>query len=45
MQKRRTGSMVSERWIRETRAYVLEFLRAPNFPEFSEQGGRGPEVE
>jgi hypothetical protein len=45
MQKRRTGSMVSERWIRETREYFLEFLRATNFPEFSEQGGRGPEVE
>ena len=45
MQKSRTGSMVSERWIRETREYVLEFLRATNFPEFSEQGGRGPEVE
>ena len=45
MQKRRSGSMVSERWIRETREYVLEFLRATNFPEFSEQGGRGPEVE
>jgi hypothetical protein len=36
MQKRRTGSMVSEQWIRETRKY---------FPEFSEQGKRGPEVE
>jgi len=37
--------MVSERWIRETREYFLEFLRATNFPEFAEQGGRGPEVE
>jgi hypothetical protein len=45
MQKSRTGSMVSEQWIRETREYFLEFLRATNFPEFSEQGERGPEVE
>lgn len=45
MQKHRTGSMVSAQWIRETREYVLEFLRATNFPEFSESGERGPEVE
>lgn len=45
MQKSRTGSMVSEQWIRETRKYVLEFLGATNFPEFSEPGERGPEVE
>jgi hypothetical protein len=45
MQKSRTGSMISERWIRETREYFLEFLRATNFPEFSAQGERGPEVE
>jgi hypothetical protein len=45
MQKSRTGSMISERWIRETREYFLEFLRAPNFPECSAQGERGPEVE
>jgi hypothetical protein len=37
--------MVSEQWIRETREYFLEFLRATKFPEFSEQGDRGPEVE
>jgi hypothetical protein len=45
MPQSRTGSMVSERWIRETREYFLEFLRATNFPEFSKQGERGPEVE
>jgi hypothetical protein len=45
MPQSRMGSMVSERWIRETREYFLEFLRATNFPEFSEQGERGPEVE
>lgn len=43
MQKHRTGSMVSAQWIRETREYFLEFLRATNFPEFSEHGERGPE--
>ena len=45
MQKRRTGSMVSERWIRETREYFLEFLRATKFPDFAEPRERGPEVE
>lgn len=45
MQKRRTGSMISEQWIRETRKYFLEFLRATNFPECSTQRERGPEVE
>ena len=37
--------MVSEQWIRETRQYFLEFLRATNFPEFSAHEDRGPEVE
>lgn len=45
VQKRRTGSMVSAQWVRETRGYVLEFLRATNFPEFSVQRERGPAVE
>lgn len=45
MQKSRTGSMISEQWVRETREYFLEFLRATNFPEFSVHCERGPEVE
>jgi len=45
MQKSRTGSMVSEQWVRETRGYFLKFLRATNFPEFSAQSERGPAVE
>jgi len=45
MQERRTGSMVSKQWIRETRKYFLEFLRATNFPELVHAGERGPEVE
>jgi hypothetical protein len=45
MQKNCTGSMISKQWIKETRAYFLEFLRATHFPELSGQGERGPEVE
>ena len=45
MQERRTESMVSKQWIRETRKYFLDFLRATNFPEFAHTGERGPEVE
>jgi hypothetical protein len=45
MQQSRTGSMISKQWIRETRKYFLNFLRATNFPEFSQAGDRGPEVE
>jgi hypothetical protein len=45
MQKSCTGSMVSEQWVRQTREYFLEFLRATNFPEFCVQRERGPEVE
>ena len=45
MQQSRTGSMISKQWIRETREYFLEFLQATNFPEFSQAGDRGPEVE
>jgi hypothetical protein len=44
MPERRTGSMVSKQWIRETRKYFLDFLRATNFPEFINAGVRGPEV-
>ena len=45
MQESRTGSMVSKQWIRETREYFLDFLRATHFPELSRQGERGAEVE
>ena len=45
MQERRTGSMVSRQWIKETRKYFLDFLRATHFPEFTNAGVRGPEVE
>jgi hypothetical protein len=45
MQEGRTGSMISKQWIKETRAYFLDFLRATNFPELSRQGERGPGVE
>jgi hypothetical protein len=45
MQESRTGSMISQQWIKETRKYFLDFLRATNFPELSGQGERGPEVE
>lgn len=41
MAQSRTGSMISEQWIKETRKYFLEFLRATHFPEFTEQRGRG----
>jgi hypothetical protein len=37
--------MISQQWIKETRKYFLDFLRATNFPELSGQGERGPEVE
>ena len=45
MQKSRTGSMISKQWIKETRKYFLDFLRATKFPELSRQGERGPAVE
>lgn len=44
MPESRTGSMVSKQWIKETRAYFLEFLRATRFPEFALQQGRGSPV-
>ena len=37
--------MVAKQWIRETREYFLDFLRAPHFPELARQGDGGPEVE
>lgn len=45
MQESRTGSMVSKQWVKETREYFLDFLRATNFPKMSRQGERGSEVE
>lgn len=45
MQESHSGSMVSKQWIKETRAYFLDFLRATKFPELSRRGDRGPEVE
>jgi hypothetical protein len=45
MQQSPTGSMISTQWLRETRESFLEFLQATNFPEFSQAGDRGPEVE
>ena len=45
MQESRTGGMISQQWIQETREYFLDFLRATNFPELSRPGERGPEVE
>ena len=45
MQKDRTGSMISKQWIKETRGYFLEFLRATHFPELAGRAERGPVVE
>lgn len=45
MQERRTGSLVSRQWIKETRKYCLDFLRATHFPDWPHPGERGPEAE
>jgi hypothetical protein len=45
MPQSRTGSMVSKQWIKETREYFLEFLRATHFPEFTPYKGRGVPCE
>jgi hypothetical protein len=45
MPESRMGSMVSRQWVKETREYFLEFLRATHFPALSRHGERGPEVE
>jgi hypothetical protein len=37
----RMGSMISQQWLKETRRYFLDFLRATHFPEFTEPRGRG----
>jgi hypothetical protein len=41
MPESRMGSMISKQWIKETRRYFLEFLRATQFPEFTQPRGRG----
>ena len=41
MPESRTGSMISKQWIKETRRYFLDFLRATHFPEFTQPRGRG----
>jgi hypothetical protein len=45
MPERRTGSMVSKQWVRETRKYFLEFLQETHFPEFARHGERGSPFE
>jgi hypothetical protein len=45
MQESRTESMVSKQWVKVTRKYFLDFLRATHFPEFTAPRGRGsPDV-
>jgi hypothetical protein len=34
----RTGSMISQEWVESTRAYFLELLRMPKFPELTRHG-------
>jgi hypothetical protein len=41
MQENRSESMVSKQWVKETRRYFLDFLRATHFPEFTDPRGRG----
>jgi hypothetical protein len=41
MPESRTGSMISKQWLKETRRYFLDFLRATHFPEFTQLQGRG----
>src|SRR5712691_1683760 len=45
MQKSRTRSMVSKQWVKETRAYFLDFLRETSFPELTQHGERGVTFE
>ena len=44
MPESRTGSMVSQQWVKETRQYFLNFLRETHFPEFTSHEGRGSPV-
>ena len=41
MQESRTESMVSKQWVKATRRYFLDFLRATHFPEFTDPRRRG----
>jgi hypothetical protein len=41
MPQSRTGSMVSQQWVKATRNYFLDFLRETHFPEFTRHEGRG----
>ena len=41
MQENRAESMVSKQWVKATRRYFLDFLRATHFPEFTAPRGRG----
>ena len=41
MPESRTGSRISQQWIKGTRRYFLEFQRATHFPEFTPPRGRG----
>ena len=41
MQKNRAGSMISKRWVKQTRAYCLKFLRDTKFPELDRHAARG----
>jgi hypothetical protein len=41
MQENRSESLVSKQWVKETRRYFLDFLRATPFPEFTDPRGRG----
>jgi hypothetical protein len=38
--KNRAGSMISKRWVKQTRAYFLTFLRETKFPELDRHADR-----
>ena len=40
MPKNRAGSMISKRWVKQTRAYFLQFLRETKFPELDRHAER-----
>ena len=41
MRKNRADSMISKRWVKQTRAYFLTFLRETKFPELDRHAERG----
>jgi hypothetical protein len=41
---RQAGSMISQQWVQQTRAYFLTFLRETPFPELERQGEGGTTV-